>query len=369
MIKLGTGNLLNAPVEALVNTVNTVGVMGKGIALQFSRAYPDMLAKYEEDSKAGRVRLGRMNVFDLGGLVGETRYIINFPTKGHWRAKSRLSDIAAGLEDLVQVVRTHKIRSIAVPPLGCGHGGLDWADVRLLIERALGQLSGVDVLLFEPKGAPSAEGMPQRTARPKMTTGRAVLIKLIAQFQKGLVDPFVTLLVVQKLMYFLQEAGEPLKLNFVTGKYGPYADNLRHQLNAMEGHYTIGCGDGSDAPHKMLDLRDGALEEADEYLARRDDTARRLDRVARLIHGFEDHYGMELLATVHWVMQQSPDAREKLDTAIELVQSWNVRKRITMTPAQIEAAWTRLVKEDWQFDCTGIAGNQPLVAVEQQFGA
>jgi O-acetyl-ADP-ribose deacetylase (regulator of RNase III) len=151
MIEMNSGNLLEARVEALVNTVNTVGVMGKGIALQFKQAFPAMFRDYATACKAGDVQLGKMHVFDLRGLMGDRRWIINFPTKGHWRERSRLTDIEAGLEALVDTVRRLEIRSIAVPPLGCGNGGLNWADVHPRIEAAFANLPDVSVLLFEPE--------------------------------------------------------------------------------------------------------------------------------------------------------------------------------------------------------------------------
>jgi O-acetyl-ADP-ribose deacetylase (regulator of RNase III) len=150
MIETTRGNLLKAPAEALVNTVNTVGVMGKGIALQFRQAYPEMYRTYEQACKNGEVRLGEVQAYDLGGLVGGPRWIINFPTKGHWRAGSRLADIERGLANLVAKVRELNIRSIALPPLGCGNGGLDWNMVRPRIEEAFAELPDVRVLLYEP---------------------------------------------------------------------------------------------------------------------------------------------------------------------------------------------------------------------------
>ena len=153
MIELTKGNLLEAPAEALVNTVNTAGIMGKGIALQFKQAYPQMFRAYKRDCKAGEVKLGMVQVFDLGGLVGGPRWIINFPTKGHWRAGSRMADIETGLQDLVATIKRLHIRSIAVPPLGCGNGGLDWNEVRPRIESAFAALPEVRVL-GSPGGAP-----------------------------------------------------------------------------------------------------------------------------------------------------------------------------------------------------------------------
>ena len=151
MIVEGRGNLLTADAEALVNAVNTVGVMGKGIALQFKRAFPGNYRAYQAACARGEMRLGRMHVFDTG-LMGNGRFIINFPTKGHWRSRSRLADVASGLEALVDVVRERGISSIAIPALGCGNGGLTWDEVRPLIELAMSKVPAVTALVYPPEG-------------------------------------------------------------------------------------------------------------------------------------------------------------------------------------------------------------------------
>jgi O-acetyl-ADP-ribose deacetylase (regulator of RNase III) len=347
MIETTEGNLLNAPVEALVNTVNTVGIMGKGIALQFKQAYPQMFRAYEHASKAGEVQLGKMHVFDLGGLVGGPRWIINFPTKGHWRAGSRKADIQAGLQDLVDTIQRLNIRSIAVPPLGCGYGGLDWAEVRPLIESALGDLPAVRVLVFAPGATPAAASMPNRTERPKMTIGQAALIALMDRYLKGLLDPFVSLLEVHKLMYFLQATGQPLHLQYEAREFGPYAKNLRQVLIRLESHYTQGYGDGNDSPTKAIELLAGAVEEAQAFL--RDDALirQRMERVTDLIDGYEDPVGLELLSSVHWVMQHNPDAMQSPEAAAQAVHDWNSRKRRTLKPAQLTKAWHHLHSKGW----------------------
>ncbi|HEY3356479.1 MAG TPA: macro domain-containing protein, partial [Polyangia bacterium] len=155
MLELGTGNLLEAQVDALVNTVNTVGVMGKGIALQFKKAFPANYEAYRRACAVKQVQIGRIFVFETGMLM--PRYIFNFPTKKHWRQPSRLEYIRAGLEDLVTQVQQLGVRSIAVPPLGCGHGGLAWSAVRPLVEAALALVPATRVLLFAPAGAPPAK--------------------------------------------------------------------------------------------------------------------------------------------------------------------------------------------------------------------
>ena len=347
MIQLTEGNLLRAPAEALVNTVNTEGVMGKGIALQFRQAYPGMFKAYVDACKVGRVQLGQMDVHDLGGLAEGPRWIINFPTKGHWRARSRLVDIDAGLEDLIATVRRLGLRSIAVPPLGCGHGGLDWAQVRPRIVQAFAAVPEVTLLLYAPSGAPVAAEMPNRTARPAMTVGRAALIGLMDRYLGGLLDPFVTLLELHKLMYFMQEAGQPLRLEYAPGRYGPYAANLRQVLIKLDGHLLQGYGDGDDAPGKPIELLAGAVSEARAFLDGEPEVLARMERVASLIEGFEDPYGMELLSSVHWVMCHDAAARDDAGAAVTAVHAWSERKRKTLKAEHLITAWQRLKQARW----------------------
>lgn len=346
-MRLIQGNLLAAPTEALVNTVNTVGVMGRGIALQFKQAYPAMFRDYERACEAGEIKLGKVQVFDLGGLLSGPRWIINFPTKGHWSANSRMEDIEAGLKDLVATIRNLHIHSIAIPPLGCGNGGLNWNEVRLRIEAALSEVPEVEALVYTPGGAPEAAAMPVRTERPKMTMGQAAVIVLMDRYLKGLLDPFISLLEIHKLMYFLQEAGQPLRLKFEAENFGPYAKNLRHVLVRMEKHYTQGYGDGQDSPTKPIEVLQGAVEEADKYFSGDAQIQSRMNRVAMLIDGFEDAYGLELLSSVHWVMKKTPGASENPEMAAAAVHEWNAHKRSTLKKEHIFAAWHRLNKQDW----------------------
>lgn len=348
MIETAKGNLLKAPTEALVNTVNTVGIMGKGIALQFRQAFPEMYRAYEKACKDGDLQLGQVQVYDLGGLAGGPRWIINFPTKGHWRADSRLEDIEAGLVDLIAQIRKLRIRSIAVPPLGCGNGGLDWKVVRPRIVEAFDALPEVQVLLYEPLGAPKSAAMPNRTTRPKLTLGQAALVGLMDRYLKGLLDPFVSLLEIHKLMYFLKAAGEQLpKLTFEKSLYGPYSPDLRHALIRMEKHLTRGFGEGNDKPTTPIELLPGAVEAAEAFLTNLPDTKIRMERVAKLIEGYEDPYGMELLSSVHWIMQHDVGAREDAHQAVAGVQNWNDRKRRLLKQEHLELAWERLRSQGW----------------------
>jgi O-acetyl-ADP-ribose deacetylase (regulator of RNase III) len=344
-IRLMLGDLLKQDdVDAIVNTVNCVGVMGKGIALQFRNKWPANNQAYELACKAGQVKLGKMFVFDSGGLV-KPNFIINFPTKGHWRAKSEIKSIQDGLKDLVAEVRRLNIKSIAIPPLGCGNGGLDWDDVRPLIVDAFKPLADVEVRLFEPVGAPAAKAMEVRTAKPKMTPGRAAILKVLDTYRA--LGYGLSKIEVQKLAYFLQEAGQGLKLTFVPHEYGPYSDQLRHVLNRMEGHYIRGVGDG--VVDAEIEPMPNALAEADVFLQEDTDGSslnQRIAKVEQLIDGFQSPYGMELLATVYWVSRNSPFARNHVE-ALQAVRGWNERKRQLMQPSHVKIAWDRLVSESW----------------------
>lgn len=345
MIKEIRGNLLDANVEALVNTVNTVGVMGRGIALQFKQAFPDNFRAYEAACKRGEVKLGHMFVFkrDTLGTFQNPRYIINFPTKRHWRGKSRMQDIEAGLRDLVRVIKEEQIRSIAVPPLGCGNGKLPWKDVRKRIIETFEVFPEVAARVYAPGQVPAPEEMKIGTERPNMTPGRAALLVLMNRY--ALPGYRLTLLEIQKLAYFLQLAGEPLKLEFHKQKYGPYTETLHHVLQRMEGHFISGYGDRSR--HVSIALVRAAVKQAEEFLKDSTESQERFARVSRLIDGFETPYGMELLASVHWVA--TSDRNEKQiddDQAVDLVHWWNEHKKI-FRPDHIRAAWNRLSKEGW----------------------
>lgn len=341
MIEYKTGDILREDAEALINTVNCVGVMGRGIALQFKNAFPENFKAYTKACKNNEVQPGRMFVYDTGQLTNP-RYIINFPTKRHWRGESRMEDIDAGLKSLVDTIHKYNIRSIAIPPLGSGLGGLNWSIVKTRIVAALQSLSDVRVIIYEPKGVP--EKMVHNRNVPNMTPGRAALVELVNRYLNGLLDPFVTLLEVHKLMYFMQEAGEPLKLNYRKALYGPYAENLRHVLNAIEGHLVSGYADGGDKPDKQLKLVPGAIEDAAHFLQQHPDTHVRFNRVAELVEGFESPFGLELLSTVHWVIAH--EHTQSLQEVIRSTYDWNDRKR-QFTPRQISLAAEVLLKKGW----------------------
>ncbi len=346
MIKTVQGDLLKADAEAIVNTVNCVGVMGRGIAAQFKKAFPENFKAYKKVCDNNELRVGKMFVFKLtGDLYSSRKFVINFPTKRHWKGKSRIEDIEMGLKALVEEVKKLGISSIAIPPLGCGLGGLSWLEVKSMIETAFREIPDVNVLLFEPIGAPEPKEMLNRTKKPAMTVGRAALLGLMKRYLQGLMDTQITLLELQKLMYFMQEAGEPLRLNFTKGTYGPYATNLKNVLQHIENHFITGYGDGGDDPGKPIEYLPEAVEEAEKFLASHTNTNAHFDRVADLIQGFESPYGMELLATVHWIV--SKDSAKNVSEVIKEVHEWSERKAKLIHEEHIKIAYRILRKKNW----------------------
>ena len=342
MIEPTRGNILKDDAEALVNTVNCVGVMGKGIALQFKKAFPENFKAYEAACRREEVKPGRMFVFETDQMFNPL-YIINFPTKRHWRGKSHYEDIENGLKDLIREVHERKIRSIAIPPLGSGLGGLQWGRVKCMIEAAFEGMPDVRVKLYEPKGSPEAKDMPVGTVKPKMTVARALLIKLMKQYARFAYR--LTLLEIQKLAYFLQESGMDLKLRYVRHLYGPYAHNLNKVLEILEGHHIRGYGD-TQKPDVEITLLPDADKAADHFLQKDPSAARHLERVADLVDGFETPYGMELLASVHWAAVHDGEVSDA-ESAVSAMARWNERKRRLFKPDHIRLTWERLQAEGW----------------------
>jgi O-acetyl-ADP-ribose deacetylase (regulator of RNase III) len=307
MVTLTQGNLLEADVEAVVNTVNTVGIMGKGIALMFKEQFPRNFEAYARACEAREVRIGKMFVTENEELFGP-RWIINFPTKTHWRVKTKIEWVKDGLEDLVRVIREKGIRSVAVPPLGCGNGGLEWRDVRPLIVTALEQLEGVEAIVYEPTA--KYQNVAKRTGVEKLTPARALVAAMVRRYCLLGID--CSILEVQKLAWFIERGVRHLRVNdpfgydFRADKYGPYSDRLRHLLNDLDGSY-LRC-DKRLADAKPLDLiwfNEAKYDRVQAYLNSGDGKqyAGVLEWASAIIDGFESPLGMELLATVDWMMQ------------------------------------------------------------------
>ena len=229
-----------------------------------------------------------------------------------------------------------------MPPLGCGNGGLNWAEVRPVIEQHFADIKDVTLRLFEPSNTAATAQLEINTTAPKMTGGRAAILALLECYEA--LSYGLSKLEVQKLAYFLQEAGEDLKLSYQKHKFGPYADQLRHVLDRMDGHYIHGVGDG--VVESAITPDPLALIAAKAFLTTANpELQARVERVAQLIDGFQSPFGMELLASVHWVAKQegAADAQQ----ALQKIQSWNPRKNQLMQANHVESAWQQLQQQQW----------------------
>ena len=307
MIEFTQGNLLEAKAEALVNTVNTVGVMGKGIALMFKERFDDNYRQYAQACKAKQVRTGHMFITEPSELDGP-RWIVNFPTKQHWRSPSRLEWVIEGLQDLRCFLLDKQVKSVAIPPLGAGNGGLDWTQVREQIEQALGDL-GTRITVFEP--TPNYQNVAKRSGVEKLTIPRALIAELVRRY--WVLGMECSLLEIQKLAWFLERAilrrqptDDPMQLQFDANKFGPYAHRLTKLLDGLDGSYLRSDKRIADAdPFDVIwfnEERTGLVQaflqsEAKAYSAA-------LEETSDLIAGFESPFGMELLATVDWLISR-----------------------------------------------------------------
>lgn len=342
MIVERSGNLLRDDAQALVNTVNTVGVMGKGLALQFRRAFPDNYEAYLRACADGVVQPGKVFVTPFG----EGRWVLNFPTKRHWRQRSRIEDIRDGLDDLIRILKDLRIESIAVPPLGCGNGGLPWDVVRPLIIEKLAPLD-VTVHLYGP-GTPSPEDMIRSEAPSKLTPSCArVLLGLRRYIATSLsagvaVDARTSLLEAHKVTYLMQAAGSGSQFEFEPGHYGPYSPNLDRAISRMEGHYLVGFGDGTGGARADLRLLP-ASDDTDVLISDHDGISQAWDRVAAIATGYEYPDGMELLATVHYLATQG-DTGSVIDPeeVARQVANWSDRKRRLFPAEDVTQAWFSL---------------------------
>ena len=319
MITYTHGNLLEARVEALVNTVNTVGVMGKGIALMFKERFARNFELYAAACKAEQVQTGRMFITETGELSGP-KWVVNFPTKQHWRSPSKLEWVTEGLVDLRRFLLEHKVRSVAIPPLGAGNGGLDWALVREQIELALGDLADVDVFVYEPTS--NYQNVAKRAGVEKLTPARALIAELVRRY--WVLGMECSLLEIQKLAWFLERSIErhvptdnPLKLEFKAHVYGPYTPKLGFVLNDLDGSYLHCEKRISDAgPLDVIWFDDARKDVVQAYLRSEGKAyTQALEATAALIDGFESPFGMELLATVDWLL-----TREGVEPTVQAVR-------------------------------------------------
>ena len=329
MIYYTQGNLLEADVEALVNTVNTVGVMGKGIALMFKERFPKNMDAYAQACKKGKVITGKMFVTATDELVGP-QWVVNFPTKQHWRSKSKMEWIEEGLQDLRRLIIDNKIKSIAIPPLGSGHGGLDWQDVKPKIIDALSDIEDVNIWVYEP--TKKYQNVVKKTGVKKLTPARAIVAELIRRY--WILGMECSLLEIQKLAWFLQRVIQAeglkneLKLNFEASNYGPYANNLDHLLNALDGSYLKADKRIPDSdPLDVIAFNDEKKVLVEAYLSSEGkDYLPALEKASEIINGFESPFGLELLSTVDWLLTKE-GCEPTLESIKKGIANWSAGKK------------------------------------------
>ncbi|MCG1035512.1 type II toxin-antitoxin system antitoxin DNA ADP-ribosyl glycohydrolase DarG [Polaribacter sargassicola] len=339
MIKFIKGNLLNAKTEALVNTVNTVGVMGKGIALQFKNRFPYNYKVYREACKNKMFKTGQVLTVQDGDLLNQ-QYIVNFPTKAHWKSPSKIEYIQTGLVALKNEIAKLKIKSIAIPPLGCGNGGLNWDIVKEIMIKELESLD-IEIIIYEPNTQIKQVLQKEEIkAAAKLTPARAMLLYLMFNYEKA--GEQSSLFVANKLAYFLQRKGEKLRLKFEAHHYGPYAVQVNHVLLHLNGTFLKGMEQNMPKPFEPLQLNYNKFEEVNSYVKTQLNSEQivRLESVIQLLNRFESTFALELLATVDYI--KSNDSAKSVDEVLESISKWSTRKINLFKPQQVELALTHL---------------------------
>lgn len=342
MMEFIKGNLLDADTQALVNTVNTVGVMGKGIALQFKEAFPVNYSVYMQTCKKKELQPGKLLVVTEHNIKGE-RIIINFPTKTNWHLKSKYEYIEDGLKELRKVIDTYQIKSIAIPPLGCGNGGLKWSKVKEMMQHYLNDLDQVHIVIFEPNAAVKEILKNQKATKDvQLTPARAML--LYAMFYYESLGENVSLFVANKLAYFLQRLGEKSlhSLRFEAGNYGPYTVQVEHMLHLINGKYIKGLEQMEAKAFEPLVLQYNKMSEVSNYI-RKDLSVEHRDRMKsliKLINGFESALALEVLASVDFVRKDHPKIEKK--EIVNTIHNWSERKKELFQEKYIEIAINHL---------------------------
>jgi O-acetyl-ADP-ribose deacetylase (regulator of RNase III)/uncharacterized protein YwgA len=332
-----TGDMFQESADAIVNTVNCVGVMGKGVALEFKHRWPDNFKAYKRLCDRGELRPGKVYVHQDGDILnGQRRFLINFPTKDHWRAKSKMEFIDSGLDDFIAEVKRLKIKSVVMPPLGCGNGGLNWTEVKALITEKLSPVEDVDFVVFAPSGEPH----PQ-PAVIRMTFERALLLKAFNDLAVYF-DGRLTRITMQKITYFLQEIGVSFGLDFGRNEFGPYSAELRDAFESMERQGLI---DGFTSPDRETVVTKDGAQLAEDYLqdGELDKAKELIHRVSQLVEGYESPYGLELLSSVHFLAMR--EKRHSLEGIVEALGEWGESKGRKFDPAVVDGAYRRLTED------------------------
>ncbi len=309
--------------QALVNTVNTVGIMGKGIALQFKNTFPDNYKQYLKACKEKSFQVGSLFVTIDDSLHSGQKIIINFPTKTDWRKPSEYSYIENGLKELAKVIKERNIKSIAIPPLGAGNGGLEWNKVKHLIELYLADID-CDISIYQPNYI-IQEALKKE--RVKLTPARAMLLAVLFDLVKN--GEFVSEFAAEKIAYFLQRFGAKtiFNLDFQPNFYGPYSGKVKHVLYYLNGSYISGYGAKDKKPFEELSLMMDAESDVIAFLNGPGHNEYKLivEKTKTFLFGNYSYFALELLSTIDYIMQT--EKINSLDKIQAKLISWSDRKK------------------------------------------
>ncbi len=322
MINYITGNLFDSKAEALVNTVNTVGVMGKGIALQFKKLFPTNYKIYKElcDNKA--FEIGNVLVVQDQNVITGEKLIINFPTKKHWKSPSEYEYIEKGLDELIKVIKEKEIKSIALPPLGSGNGGLQWYKVKEIINRKISHIENCNITVYEPNKSVKEVMYKERV---KLTPARAMLLYMLFELVRN--GEFVSEFASEKLCYFLQRFGAKnhFNLNYTANFYGPYSGKVKHVLNYLNGSYIMGYAGKDKKPFEQLNLLVDSENAVNDFINQNQDLKEIVNKTNEFLTGFYSSFGLELLSTVDYIAQ-TYEISDKESIKLKL-NNWSNRKK------------------------------------------
>lgn len=321
MIKYITGNILESNAQALVNTVNTDGVMGKGIALQFKKFFPNNYKAYLDACKTQIINIGKLLVFKDSNLEVGEKLIINFPTKTTWRKPSEYNYIENGLDDLINIIKTQEIKSIAIPALGAGNGGLKWEIVKKIIEQKLINID-VDIYVYEPTNQIKELLKKERV---KLTDGRALLLYTLYDLVRN--GEYVSEFSSEKVCYFLQRFGAEkyFKLKYEPNFYGPYSGKVRFVLNALNGSYIMGYSDMNKKPFEPLTLVSDGYEDVKNHIDNNAELHKIASNTISFLNGFYSDFSLELLSSIDYLSIQHNSTDIELVT--QKIEEWSERKR------------------------------------------
>lgn len=312
MITYLQGNLFSLfnKVDAITNTVNCVGVMGKGIALEFKNRFPINYKEYRIKCASKELTIGQSFVYEIPSHL-QTKYIINFPTKKHWRNPSKVEYIEQGLDNLTTLIAEYKIKSIAMPALGCGNGNLDWKVVKPIIEEKLSHLKDVNIIVFEPS-IQDKQQTKQESKRPRLTKDRKKLLLLMNEYNTSTKGPLLTYIEVNMLSYLLFFENE--KMQFTLKSNGPFLDEIKNIILLLSTYYIEPIPNLKPNLATQIKILNTNIPSKQEILS-----DEHYLKVKHLIKGFETYNELLVLSVTHWFM-----FKENIDTQylLQTVYNW-----------------------------------------------